>query len=268
MSKTSGAQDKDRAQKKPIDKSALLSPEQREEKLQEISARITSDKSADVIASNIKLGELMVEIKPEVVLDFVKFLRDDLAFTLLIDLCGVDYPERPERFEVVYHFLCMTKNLRIRIKTKIGENQPLHSVASVYPAANWFEREAFDLYGILFSAHPDLRRLLTDYGFEGHPLRKDFPLTGFVETRYDETREKVVYEPVKLAQEFRNFDFLSPWEGIDEPIPFELPPGMPGAQPIRKTEEESFRKIIKTDEPLIADPDKDDDSLIPETSKP
>ncbi len=263
MSRIASAQDKKRAEKKPIDKSALLTSQQRVEKLQAMMSRITEEKGEVVIASEIKLEELTVEIKPEAVLDFLKFLRDDLAFTVLIDLCGVDYPDRAERFEVVYHLLSMTKNARIRIKAKIDESQSLSSVAALYLAANWFEREAFDLYGILFSTHPDLRRLLTDYGFEGHPLRKDFPLTGFVETRYDEARKKVVYEPVKLTQEFRNFDFLSPWEGIDDPVASELPPGMPGAPAVQRADEEDFKKIIKADEPLIADPDKDDDSLIP-----
>ena len=219
--------------------------------------------AAHVVSSHIQNQELTVEIKPEAVSDFLKFLRDDMGFSVLIDLCGVDYPARPQRFDVVYHLLAMVKNQRIRVKTKIAEDQPIHSIVSIYPAANWHEREAFDLYGILFSAHPDLRRLLTDYGFEGHPLRKDFPLTGFVEMRYDQSRKKVVYEPVKLTQEFRDFDFLSPWEGVDNPDFTGLPPGMPGAPPVERSEEDSFKKTAKADEPLIADPDSDSDTLIP-----
>ncbi len=262
MADSSKDQDGKRAEKKPIDKSALLTPDQRAEKLQKITAHIQSERGEDVIASEIQFEELTIEIKPEAVLDFLKFLRDDMAFTILVDLCGVDYPERVERFDVVYHLLSMTRNVRLRIRAKVKEGDSLHSVVPIYPAANWFEREAFDLYGILFFGHPDLRRLLTDYGFEGHPLRKDFPVTGFVETRYDETSKKVIYEPVKLTQEFRNFDFLSPWEGIDDPVSSTLPPGMPGAPAVHQ-EQENFQKIVETKEPLIADPDRDDDSLIP-----
>jgi len=148
-------------------------------------------------------------------------LRDDerCQFTCLIDICGVDYPERAERFDVVYHLLSAILNQRVRVKVSAAEDTPVPSVTGVFPAANWYEREAYDLYGILFAGHPDLRRLLTDYGFQGHPLRKDFPLTGFVEVRYDEELKRVAYEPVKLAQEFRSFDFLSPWEGEGHPLP-------------------------------------------------
>jgi NADH-quinone oxidoreductase subunit C len=149
------------------------------------------------------------------------FLRDDpeCQFTILIDICGVDYPSRPRRFDVVYHLLSIAKNRRIRIKIETEETAPVPSVVSVHPGANWFEREAFDMYGILFTDHPDLRRILTDYGFTGYPLRKDFPLTGYVEVRWDDEQKRVVYEPVRLVQEFRDFDFLSPWEGA----PFILP---------------------------------------------
>ena len=148
------------------------------------------------------------------------FLRDDVAcdFKLLMDICGVDYPERSQRFDLVYHLLSLSLNQRIRVKAKIGEQEAAPSVCNLFPAAGWFEREAFDLYGILFSDHPDLRRLLTDYGFEGHPLRKDFPLTGYVEVRYDDNAKRVVYEPVVLPQAFRDFDFVSPWEGMDTPL--------------------------------------------------
>jgi NADH-quinone oxidoreductase subunit C len=167
------------------------------------------------LKSQIALGELTVTLARDEIVRALTFLRDDAEcqFEILIDLCGVDYPNRERRFDVVYHLLSVAKNQRIRVKIETEENAPVPSVISVYPAANWFEREAFDMYGILFSDHPDLRRLLTDYGFTGYPLRKDFPLTGFVEVRYDDEQKRVVYEPVKLVQEFRDFDFLSPWEG-------------------------------------------------------
>ena len=149
----------------------------------------------------------------------LSFLRDDpkCRFTVLCDICGVDYPDRPERFDVVYNLLSLKLNQRIRLKVETDEEQPVPSAIGLFSAAGWLEREAWDLFGIYFADHPDLRRILTDYGFEGHPLRKDFPLTGYVELRYDEEQKRVVYEPVKLKQEFRSFDFLSPWEGMDSP---------------------------------------------------
>ena len=151
----------------------------------------------------------------------IRFLRDDRAcrFTTLIDICGVDYPERTERFDVVYHLLSMQLSHRIRVKTATDEETPVASICEIFPVANWFEREAFDMYGIVFSDHPDLRRILTDYGFNGYPLRKDFPLTGYVEVRWDEEEKRVVYEPVELVQEYRDFDFLSPWEGAKYVLP-------------------------------------------------
>jgi NADH-quinone oxidoreductase subunit C len=169
----------------------------------------------------VAYGELTIVIPAEEVVRVLTFLRDDprCLFISFIDLCGVDYPGRQRRFDVVYHLLSPRHNARIRVKVETDEVTPVPSVIPVYPAANWFEREAYDLYGILFSGHPDLRRILTDYGFEGYPLRKDFPLTGFVEVRYDEEQRRVVYEPVKLQQEFRTFDFLSPWEGTDYVLP-------------------------------------------------
>ncbi len=165
----------------------------------------------------IAIGELTVKVEAPHIVPILTFLRDDpeCRFTLLIDLCGVDYPNRARRFDVVYHLLSLEKNQRIRVKVETDETSAVPSAVAVYPAANWFEREAFDMYGILFSGHPDLRRILTDYGFEGFPLRKDFPLSGYVEVRWDETQKRVVYEPVKLVQEWRDFDFLSPWEGAD-----------------------------------------------------
>ena len=170
----------------------------------------------DALAGHyFSFGELTLEANPGHIETVVKFLRDDeaCAFTQLIDLCGADYPQRPLRFDVVYHFLSMTKNLRIRVKVQAGEETQVPSISRLFAAADWYEREAFDMYGILFSGHPDLRRLLTDYGFEGYPLRKDFPLSGHVEVRYDDDAKRVVQEPVSLVQEFRDFDFESPWEG-------------------------------------------------------
>ena len=171
------------------------------------------------VEAQIAYGELTLVAPRDQIVEVLTTLRDRFGFQQLLDLCGVDYPDRKERFEVVYHLLSLTRNARLRVKVSTDEVQPVPSVISAYPAANWFEREAYDMYGMLFSGHPDLRRLLTDYGFEGHPLRKDFPMTGYVEVRYDEEQRRVVYEPVKLTQEFRTFDFLSPWEGADYPAP-------------------------------------------------
>jgi NADH-quinone oxidoreductase subunit C len=174
-----------------------------------------------VLDRQIAYGDLTILADGARIVEVVSFLRENPAcrFVSFIDLCGVDYPGRERRFDVVYHLLSPAHNTRIRIKVETDETTPVPSIIDVYPAANWFEREAYDLYGILFSGHPDLRRILTDYGFEGHPLRKDFPLTGFVEVRYDDEQKRVVYERVKLQQEFRNFDFLSPWEGTDYVLP-------------------------------------------------
>jgi NADH-quinone oxidoreductase subunit C len=160
-------------------------------------------------------------VKAGDIVDVVRFLRDDAKcqFVSIIDVSGADYPARAKRFDVVYHLLSPKQNLRIRVRVEAGEDMLVPSITGVYPGADWFERETYDLYGVLFSGHPDLRRLLTDYGFEGHPLRKDFPLTGFVEVRYDDEAKRVIYEPVELKQEFRNFDFLSPWEGTDYVLP-------------------------------------------------
>jgi len=165
--------------------------------------------------------ELVVTARREQIARLLTFLRDDVncQFKLLMDVCGVDYPSRPERFEVVYNLLSVTHNRRIRVKISTDEVTPVPTVTGVFNSANWWERETWDLYGILFAEHPDLRRILSDYGFEGHPLRKDFPLTGYVEVRYDNEQKRVVYEPVKLPQDFRSFDFLSPWEGMQEFLP-------------------------------------------------
>src|SRR5487761_706816 len=189
--------------------------------LKELGEHVAASLPQDVTATAILHGELIVTAKRESVVRVLGFLRDDprCLFRLLADLCGVDYPDRAERFEVVYNLLSLKLNQRIRVKVATDEDQAVPSVIPVYSAAGWFEREAWDLFGIYFSDHPDLRRLLTDYGFEGHPLRKDFPLTGYVEVRYDEAQKRVVYEPVKLKQEFRSFDFTSPWEGMSHVLP-------------------------------------------------
>jgi NADH-quinone oxidoreductase subunit C len=169
----------------------------------------------------LAFGELTLLAERERIAEVMTGLRDDpeFRFHLLIDLCGVDYPDRPRRFDVVYHLLSLTKNLRIRVKVQTDEEVPVPSLVSVYPNANWYEREAFDLVGVLFDGHPDLRRILTDYGFTGHPLRKDFPMTGYVEPWWDEEQKRVVYQPVRMVQEFRRFDFLSPWEGAKYVLP-------------------------------------------------
>ena len=168
-------------------------------------------------ATDIERGtELVLRVRPELLLEAMTLLRDNPAFAFeqCMDICGTDWPERPRRFEVVYNLLSLSLNQRIRVIVATDDRTPLPSVAGIWPAATWFEREAWDMYGVVFGGQTDLRRLLTDYGFEGHPLRKDFPLTGYVEVRYDETRKQVVYEPVTLAQDFRSFDFLSPWEAM------------------------------------------------------
>ena len=174
-----------------------------------------------VSSAVVAFGELTLEAESERIVELLTFLRDDpeLQFISFIDICGVDWPEREKRFDVVYHLLSPRQNHRIRIKVMTDAETPVPSISDVFPGATWFEREAYDLYGILFSGNPDFRRILTDYGFRGHPLRKDFPLTGFVEVRYSNELRRVVYEPVKLPQEFRNFDFLSPWEGTDYVLP-------------------------------------------------
>ena len=163
----------------------------------------------------IKYEQIQITINPEELISTLEFLKDNdiCQFRQLTDIAGVDFPERLNRFDIVYHFLSFKNNIRIRVKTEISENSAIQSITQLFPAANWFEREAFDMYGIQFTDHPDLRRILTDYGFEGYPLRKDFPLTGNVEVRYDEIEKKVIYEPVKLQQDYRNFDIQSPWEG-------------------------------------------------------
>jgi NADH-quinone oxidoreductase subunit C len=189
--------------------------------LEELASHIDAKLPGVILERTIALGELTLAVAPADIVRVLTALRDDTQclFEAPIDICGVDYPEREKRFDVVYHLLSPRRNQRIRIKCETDEGTAVPSAVSVFPAANWFEREAYDMYGILFSGHPDLRRLLTDYGFHGHPLRKDFPLTGYVEVRYDDAQKRVVYEPVKLTQEFRSFDFMSPWEGVEYVIP-------------------------------------------------
>jgi NADH-quinone oxidoreductase subunit C len=191
------------------------------ETLQELGEHIAARLGPAITGTKLAYGELTLEARAADIVSVLTFLRDDedCGFVCFIDICGADYPEREERFDVVYHLLAPYRNRRVRVKVRADEDTAVPSVISVFPAANWYERETFDLYGVLFSDHPDLRRILTDYGFSGYPLRKDFPLTGHVEVRYDDEAKRVVYEPVKLVQEFRSFDYLSPWEGGDYVLP-------------------------------------------------
>lgn len=186
--------------------------------LRELADHIVSTMGDDVIRTEIPLGELVVWVQRTALYRVIKFLRDDgdCRCNQLVDITAVDYPARPERFEVVYNLLSLRHNHRVRVKVTTDEQLPVATVVPLYPTAGWFEREVWDMFGVFFSDNPDLRRLLTDYGFEGHPLRKDFPLTGYVEMRYDVDQKRVVYEPVKLTQDFRTFDFISPWEGMTD----------------------------------------------------
>ncbi|MBI1233314.1 MAG: NADH-quinone oxidoreductase subunit C [Alphaproteobacteria bacterium] len=189
--------------------------------LKDLGDHIAAVQETAVRNTAVEHGELTITIHRDRIVDMLRFLRDDptCRFTTLIDICGVDWPGRTERFEVVYHLLSMHLNHRIRVKLSTDEDTPVDSVVEVFPVAGWFEREAFDMFGIAFDGNPDLRRLLTDYGFEGHPLRKDFPLSGYVEVRWDEEQKRVVYEPVELVQDYRDFDFMSPWEGAKYVLP-------------------------------------------------
>jgi len=189
--------------------------------IQDLGEFIANSLPHEILQTEIKQEELVVTVQRSAIVRVVTFLRDDAncRFRQVIDICGVDYPERDDRFEVVYNLLSHVHNHRIRLKVNVPEGEMVPSITGVYSSANWWEREVWDLFGVPFSDHPDLRRILTDYGFEGHPLRKDFPLTGYVELRYDDEKKRVVYEPVKLAQDFRSFDFLSPWEGASSGLP-------------------------------------------------
>jgi len=187
--------------------------------LEKLGAAVLKKAKGLISTADVAFGELTLTAPAGAVVEALTVLRDQFEFQQMIDLCGVDYPDRPLRFEVVYHLLSLTKNVRVRLKVATDEDTPVPSITPVYPVADWFEREAFDMYGIFFANHPDLRRLLTDYGFHGYPLRKDFPMTGYVEVRYDDELKRVAYEPVKIT-EFRRFDFLSPWEGsVYGPLP-------------------------------------------------
>ena len=202
------------------------------------SESIKSALGGAVVESVMARGELTIEVPAAEILRVMLHLRDQAEFKILVDICGVDWPQREKRFDVVYHLLSLTRNARIRVKAKVGEGEGLPSVIGVYPAAGWFEREAFDMYGVAFADHPDMRRILTDYGFSGYPLRKDFPLTGYVELRYDDELKRVVYQPVQLVQEFRDFDFMSPWEGAPHILPGDekaaMAPGATSGDPGKK----------------------------------
>ncbi len=191
------------------------------EALKDLATHIEMKRPDCILGWDIAGGELTMEVAPANIAGLVEFLKTDptCKFSTLVDITAVDWPERPKRFEMVYHFLSMYQNHRVRLKSQLREDEMIPSITGTHPSADWFEREVFDMFGILFSGHPDLRRILTDYGFRGHPLRKDFPTTGYTEVRYDEALKRVVYEPVKLVQEYRQFDFMSPWEGADYILP-------------------------------------------------
>ncbi len=214
------------------------------ERLQSLGQALLADGKGAAVTAHVQFGELTLQAQAGQIVGLLATLRDhpDYRFRQLIDLCAADYPERDQRFDVVYHLLSLKQNVRVRVKVRTDEDTAVPSVTSVFPNADWYEREAFDMYGVFFDGHPDLRRILTDYGFHGHPLRKDFPMSGYVEVRYDEALKRVVYEPVKLAQEYRTFDFLSPWEGDRANLPgtgyaYGLPgdekaePALPAAKP-------------------------------------
>jgi NADH-quinone oxidoreductase subunit C len=194
---------------------AIPTPAEREETLRETEVELKATVGQLIVASKLTLGELTIEVPATALVRVLTYLRDDpsMQFKTLIDVCGVDFPDREQRFEVVYHLLSLRHNQRIRVKLRTDEMTPVPSVTGVFASALWYEREAWDMYGIYFADHPDLRRILTDYGFDGHPLRKDFPQTGYVEMRYDDEQKRVIYEPVNLRQDWRSWDFLSPWEG-------------------------------------------------------
>lgn len=189
--------------------------------LDELGAMIAQKRPDCVLAYEVCFDELNIEVSPSNIVPVIEFLKNDqrCKFSTLVDITAVDYPDREKRFEIVYHLLSMYQNQRLRLRMSVGVEDTIISIVDIHPAANWFEREIYDMFGVLFSGHPDLRRLLTDYGFKGHPLRKDFPTTGYTELRYDEVEKRVVYEPVSLVQEYRQFDFMSPWEGAKYVLP-------------------------------------------------
>ncbi len=191
------------------------------EALNELAGILEAKQGDAVLSTAVNHGELVVQVTAAGLTDLVEFLRTNSScqFTTLVDITAIDYPEREKRFDMVYHFLSMVQNQRIRLKVSVEDGEMVETITEIHPSANWFEREVFDMYGIMFANHPDLRRLLTDYGFQGHPLRKDFPTTGYVEMRYDEAQKRCIYEPVTLTQEYRQFDFMSPWEGAEYILP-------------------------------------------------
>ena len=191
--------------------------------LQELKQYLDNKRADCILESGVGYGELTVDVAPAQITSFVEFLKIDprCKFSSLVDITAVDYPERAKRFDIIYHFLSMYQNKRIRLRVSLRDRDMLSSIADVHPSANWFEREVFDMFGIMFTGHPDMRRILTDYGFRGHPLRKDFPTSGYTEVRYDDAEKRVVYEPIQLVQEYRKFDFMSPWEGADYILPEE-----------------------------------------------
>jgi NADH-quinone oxidoreductase subunit C len=206
--------------------------------LAQLSESIQTALGSAVTSATMARGELTIEVKAADILKVMTHLQGAGEFKILVDLCGVDWPQRAKRFDVVYHLLSLTRNTRVRVKAQVGEGESIPSIISVYPAAGWFERETFDMYGVPFEGHPDMRRILTDYGFSGYPLRKDFPLTGYVELRYDDELKRVVYQPVQLVQEFRDFDFMSPWEGAPHILPGDekaaMAPGATSGDPGKK----------------------------------
>jgi NADH-quinone oxidoreductase subunit C len=206
--------------------------------LAHLNESIKSALGGAVTATTLVRGELTIEVAAAEILRAMVHLRNEGDFKILVDICGVDWPQRAKRFDVVYHLLSLTRNVRIRVKVQLGEGESIASIIGVYPAAGWFERECFDMYGVPFTDHPDMRRILTDYGFSGYPLRKDFPLTGYVELRYDDELKRVVYQPVQLVQEFRDFDFMSPWEGAPHILPGDekaaMAPGAASGDPGKK----------------------------------
>ena len=203
------------------------------EALRELGDYLAGALPGAVLARSVRLGELALDVSPDQLTRVLLFLRDDqnCLFKQLVSVTAVDWPDDEERFEVVYNLLSLKQNQRVRVKLRVGEDEAVPSAVGLFNSANWFEREVWDLFGVVFAEHPDLRRILTDYGFEGHPLRKDFPLTGYVELRYDEDLKRVVYEPVRLPQEYRDFDFLSPWEGLLTPLPGDEKATAPAPQP-------------------------------------
>src|ERR1700759_5550288 len=208
------------------------------ETLEQLGETIKAALPDAVTGVAVAVGELTLDVKASAIVAVMSELRDAGDFKILVDVCGVDWPQRAKRFDVVYHLLSLTRNKRIRVKAQVGEGESIASIISVYPAAGWFERETFDMYGVAFDGHPDMRRILTDYGFSGYPLRKDFPLTGYVELRYDDELKRVVYQPVQLVQEFRDFDFMSPWEGAPHILPGDkkaaMAPGVASGDPGKK----------------------------------